>query len=160
MVDLACTTQEPDLMDLGLEGFNWDKWKGCPVSQTQVDNLPYCGWTAHPALEVKFCLSWSGPAAGHLHLGCPCCSSLASAIRNWFSLLCSTIHCRAEEGLVMSQHIWTNLTVHCWTAHQQALKQLQLHLKTIHGKPQFEATVLRKEGNTDLCTEKRKKQTT
>lgn len=46
----------------------------------------------------------------------------------------------------MSHHLWTKLPVPCWTANQQALKQLQLHLKTIHGKPQFEATILGKEG--------------
>lgn len=41
--------------------------------------LPHCGWTTHPSLEVKVCLSWLGEecaSAGHLHLGCPCCSNL------------------------------------------------------------------------------------
>lgn len=50
----------------------------------------------------------------------------------------------------------------CWTENQQALKQLQLHLKTIHGKTLFGATVLGQAGKQKkhIHTEKRKKQTT
>lgn len=77
--------------------------------------------------------------------GVPAAVTLPLAMSNWFSLLCSTTDCRTEEALVMSQHLWKNLTVPCWTANQRAVKQLQLHLNLYMEKPQFGATVLGKE---------------
>lgn len=154
---LACTTQGPDLMDIGLEGLTCNK---CPVSQAQVETLGNCGWTAHPSLEIKVCLhGWGGgPSAWDVSAAV----ILPLAMGNWFSLLCSTIDYRTE-ALVMSQHLWTNLLFltglqinKLWSSYNYIQKP---YMENLSLELQFWKKMGRKQ-NTYLHTEKRKKKNT